>query len=329
MPVKLARQGGALLQHINTSDVFSRPVRQMISHAHIQRISMLSSGRSAGLLSARISILSRSLTNTYATAAKAKESESKVRKVKSRVAKEKQEPESEQETTKPKRGRPKKELVDGKPKELTPKQQEAQNARDKRQEILQLKEKALTLPDLNPVNWGSVARKALAEIAMKEKPELRRGGPSLLNELMERVRVLPEEEIERYKKTALENKDKNEEVMNKWIQSYTPAQIRDANAARHKLHKLEKKRSRLRLINDPRLVSRPAPPYVIFSRIRTEEDPELKNLPFVERSRAIAAQWKELASEEKKAYYQTFEEDKERYQREYKEVYGEKPASKA
>ncbi|PYI35190.1 hypothetical protein BP00DRAFT_412422 [Aspergillus indologenus CBS 114.80] len=330
MPAKLVRQGGVFLQHLNISDAFSRPVRQMISHAHVQRLSMLSRGRFVGPIAARAPLLSRSLTNTYATAAQAKSSEPKaaksipkVRKVQATKTKETAEVKKTKGTGKTQKAT-KKEPKRRQKKALTPEQEEKLSLREKKKQIRECKALCLTPPRLHPTAAFAVARQEAGKLVAKEG--LHEKGIYMIQKIQEHIQNLRSEQAEEYERIAEENKKLNEQIMADWIKSYTPAQIRDANIARRKLVKLTGKRqSRLTLIDDPRLVARPAPPYAHFTRTQYQEDPNLINLPLLERSHRISALWKALSPEERKAYDQAYREDQQRYYREYKEVYGDEP----
>ncbi|RAK82322.1 HMG-box domain-containing protein [Aspergillus fijiensis CBS 313.89] len=337
MPAKLVRQGGVFLQHLNISDAFSRPVRQMISHAHVQRLSMLSRGRFIGPIAARAPVLSRGLTNTYATAAEAKSSEPKaaksipkVRKVQAtesketaKVKKPKAQTGKTKVTKKAAKKATKKERKPREKKPLTPEEEEKLTLREKKKQIKECKALCLTPPQLYPTTVYAVARAEAGKQISKEGLHMK--GIYMINEIQERILSLRAEQTEEYARIAEENKKLNEKIMADWIKSYTPAQIRDANKARRKLTKLTGKRqSRLTLIDDPRLVARPLHPYAHFTKNRFQ-DPHIASLPMSERSPRISAEWKALAPEERKAYDQAYREDKERYLREYREVYGDEP----
>ncbi|OJK00445.1 hypothetical protein ASPACDRAFT_60272 [Aspergillus aculeatus ATCC 16872] len=334
MPAKLVRQGGVFLQHLNISDAFSRPVRQMISHAHVQRLSMLSRGRFVGPIAARAPVLSRRLTNTYATAAQAKSSEPKaaksipkVRKVQATESKgtaKVKKTKAQTGKTRVTKKATKKERKPREKKPLTPEQEEKLTLREKKKQIKECKALCLTPPQLHPTTVYAVARAEAGKQISKENLHMK--GIYMINELQERISSLRSEQSEEYARIAEENKKLNEKIMADWIKTFTPAQIRDANKARRKLVKLTGKRqSKLALIDDPRLVARPLHPYAHFTKTRIHEDPHIASLPMSERSPRLSAEWKALAPEERKAYDQAYQEDKERYLREYREVYGDEP----
>ncbi|PYH81946.1 hypothetical protein BO82DRAFT_354111 [Aspergillus uvarum CBS 121591] len=312
MPAKLVRQGGVFLQHLNISDAFSRPVRQMISHAHVQRLSMLSRGRFVGAIAARAPLLSRGLTNTYATAAQAKASEPKaansipkVRKVQATESKGSAKVKKTNEATGKTKKATKKATKEPKPRQkkaLTPEQEEKLSLREKKKQIKECKALCLTPPRLHPTTAYAVARNEAGKLLAKEGLHMQ--GVYMINELQERIRNLRSEQAEEYERIAEENKKLNEQLMADWIKTYTPAQIRDANIARRRLVKLTGKRqSRLSLIEDPRLVARPLHPYALFTKTQILEDPHLGNLPLAERSQRISALWKALSPEEKKVMF--------------------------
>ncbi|RAL11551.1 HMG-box domain-containing protein [Aspergillus homomorphus CBS 101889] len=324
MSTKLARQGGAFLQHLNVSEAFSRPARQMISQTHIRRLSMFPRGRFAGLLAARAPVLRPSLINTYATAAKtktkttkAKDSEPKPKAAKGAAA---------QGTSKIRKVKVQdKDAVKEEKKKSKPLSEE-QKKKALRKEIRQTKELCLTPPPMLPQTAFGVARKVMSETVQKERRDLR--GIYINLEAIQRARNLTAEEEEGFARTAEENKAKNEEAMAKWIKSYTPTQIRDANKARRRLARLTGKKGTKHTmqLEDPRLVSRPLVPFAQFVKTQMQEDLGLASLPIKDRMRRIAESWKSVTPEEKEVYQQAYNEDKERYIREFKDVYGDEPS---
>lgn len=212
MPAKLVRQGGVFLQHLNISDAFSRPVRQMISHAHVQRLSMLSRGRFIGPIAARAPVLSRGLTNTYATAAEAKSSEPKaaksipkVRKVQATESKETakvKKPKAQTGKTKvtkkaTKKAAKKATKKERKPREkkpLTPEEEEKLTLREKKKQIKECKALCLTPPQLYPTTVYAVARAEAGKQISKEGLHMK--GIYMINEIQERILSLRAEQTE-------------------------------------------------------------------------------------------------------------------------------------
>lgn len=108
--------------------------------------------------------------------------------------------------------------------------------------------------------------------------------------------------------TANDNHAKYSEEHKAWVESHTPEQIRDANIARTRLHKLAKittadgkKRSisslPVRLIKDERRPRKPLTGYLTYSTRRNASG-DFDGVPVVERARKVAEEWKALSSEE-------------------------------
>lgn len=84
--------------------------------------------------------------------------------------------------------------------------------------------------------------------------------------------------------------------MKTWLESHTPAQIRDANQARLQLNRLQKKR--VRPIKDERLVKRPLSAFFIFMKERLASG-DFKHLTGREVTPRISAEWKNMTETEK------------------------------
>ena len=94
-----------------------------------------------------------------------------------------------------------------------------------------------------------------------------------------------------------------------WIESHTPEQIREANAARAMLrrkHKLSGKElktsqhpSHTSKLIDERQPKHPGSPFTVFTKIRFASG-DFKNIRVIEAIKLVANEWKALSADEKK-----------------------------
>lgn len=80
-----------------------------------------------------------------------------------------------------------------------------------------------------------------------------------------------------------------------WLESHTPAQLRNANSARRALRRLGKKYP---LLKDDRLVKQPLSSFFCFRRERVESG-DLKHMSFAEQTDQVKSEWRSLTEAEK------------------------------
>ncbi|KAE8372917.1 hypothetical protein BDV26DRAFT_273128 [Aspergillus bertholletiae] len=317
MPLNLARRGGGILRSLHLSDAFSRPIRITIAQSHVRRISLITRGQTLRPISRVLpsaSVLSQRLLKTDATT-------SDVNGVKTKRTKSTKD---EKETKKPKKTK-KSSATKPKPKpkpkarQLTEKQKEAKKAQELRDQIKDLKIAALEAPKKLP--------ERVTTLAIKEKFQEARNSYSKPQDAFKAAtdlaKTLSQEEREHLAAVAESNKNANATAYNEWIKSYTPLQVKDANLARVKLTRLTKKK--YPPLRDDRLVKRASSSYVIFYLERTGQG-DFKHMAVKDISARVAEEWKGLTESEKEKYDRLHAADRERYFREYREVYGEEPA---
>jgi hypothetical protein len=104
--------------------------------------------------------------------------------------------------------------------------------------------------------------------------------------------------------TASQNKAKNVAAQKKWVQSFEPLRIKQANHARDLLRQEAKKAGKKTLythIKDDRLVKMPATQYSLFLKDRYDSG-DMKGMTVNEASKLIAREWKDLNAAEKKVW---------------------------
>ncbi|RAL00369.1 HMG-box domain-containing protein [Aspergillus ibericus CBS 121593] len=305
MPLNLARCGGGVLQHLQLSNAFSRPVRQAISQSHVRRMSLATLGRfvTPNVRYAPVSVaLSGHLTSGYATAASPKKRTTK------KTAPKSIEKAASKTTKKP---RAKKVLTE----EQKEAKKEAKKASDQKKLVKELKVTALS-PPKRVTNYFTLAMLSKYEEIKKEGNLT---GKDAFKEAAERAKTISEAERKKFVAAAAANKEAYEESLKEWVKSYTPLEIKQANAARRRLAQIQNKK--FFPIHDARLVKRAKIAYLFYAESRHQAG-DLKHMPVPERGVQIAEEWRGLTDAEKQKYVRQQEADVERYQREYKEVYG-------
>ncbi|EXJ85243.1 hypothetical protein A1O3_05918 [Capronia epimyces CBS 606.96] len=135
--------------------------------------------------------------------------------------------------------------------------------------------------------------------------EAKKGGDAKANAVSAsaRYRSLSPEEREQYNHQANLNKEKNIEAYKKWVQTFTPLEIKNANSARKQLAKKAKeagKKTKFQSIKDDRTVKAPQNGYSFFFTDRHLSG-DLKGLPVAESGKLVGREWKALSPSEKKA----------------------------
>ncbi|EPE31573.1 HMG-box [Glarea lozoyensis ATCC 20868] len=193
--------------------------------------------------------------------------------------------------------------------------------RKKATQLIELKALALSAPKPLPhTAW---------QVFLTETNTLK--GPSTLAEQGEKMknagvkfRDLSPAELEFYNHKANEAKSANLVEYKKWVQSFTPDQIRLANNARRMLNKRISKPTRLVLIHDDRIPKRPANANGLFLKDRYASG-DFKGIPMGESMKLVMAEWAALPPAEKKVYEDRRSAESQRYQQEFKTVFNHEP----
>ena len=107
---------------------------------------------------------------------------------------------------------------------------------------------------------------------------------------------------QRANRIAHENQTKNEIAYKKWLESHTPAQIRDANNARNQLRaqaKAEGIKRTYQHIKDDRLVKQPLNAYGFFLKDRVASG-DMTGMRITEIGQLVGKEWKALSAADKK-----------------------------
>ncbi|KAJ5546772.1 hypothetical protein N7494_004357 [Penicillium frequentans] len=285
-----------VLRHLHLGDAMARPSRVTGIQNQLRRLCLSSQPRLTPLVGALSTITSQQ-SHSYATDA----SRPKPKK-----------------STKATAGTRKKSTAPKKKRELTEKQKEAKEKKKQRDHIKQLKETALETP-----------KKLIAaghRLAFQSKFSELRPQHSDIKETFSAastaVKDMTADESERFQNQAEENRAANEASLASWLKQYTPLQIKEANNARRSLARLTGKPARL--IVDDRLVKRPVSAFFWFMSERKASG-DLKYMQTPEVAKQIAQEWNDMTETEKAQYQKMQADDKERYIREHKEVYGMEP----
>ena len=102
-----------------------------------------------------------------------------------------------------------------------------------------------------------------------------------------------------YNHLANENKAKNQANYRKWIESYTPAQIRQANLARISLKRRLKQPRSWPPLRDERQVTGFRSPYIFFFTERRKSG-DYHGIKTTEAARLIATEFRALSADELK-----------------------------
>lgn len=106
-----------------------------------------------------------------------------------------------------------------------------------------------------------------------------------------------------YNHIANQNKAANEVAHQKWIESHTPLEIAEANLARVRLR--SKYQKKFPLLRDERLVPGRKPVYIFFTKERMATG-DFKNVSFLDTTKLIAKEWRDLPDAEKKVRFRFF-----------------------
>lgn len=193
----------------------------------------------------------------------------------------------------------------------------------KKDHLKELKAMALQEPKQKPASPFQIL---LVETIHRELTGTK--GASRIGEIAKAVsqqyKNLSPSELERLNRAANEAAEENKKAYKKWVESYTPMQIREANNARRQL-KAKLVNYNKGQIQDDRAVATPASAYIIFFKERYATG-EFKNMSTTEAAKLVGAEWKALSASSKEKYENMAAEEKQRYARKYKSVYGVEPS---
>jgi len=208
-------------------------------------------------------------------------------------------------------------------KVLTEAQKEKAAEVEAKAQIKDLKAKALLSPPKGKpaTAWNLV----LSELSAADTSSVKISIPEIAKEAAVKYKSLSPEELEHYNHIANQNKAANNIALKQWIESHTPAQIYDANNARHLLKKKTATgHGKYTSITDMRIPKRRRSPLVLFTQSRWASG-DLKGLKIADASPIITREWKALSASERKLFEDQSSADKRRYEQEYKTTFHRDP----
>ncbi|CZT16636.1 uncharacterized protein RCC_02471 [Ramularia collo-cygni] len=132
-------------------------------------------------------------------------------------------------------------------------------------------------------------------------------------------------DIEHYNHIARLKTEAANAAYKRYVESYTPEQIRQANAARKQLNKKNPTKAgkglKYREIQDERIVTRPRNSFILFALSRLPSA-DFKNILAKDRMQLIGKEWNALSADEKAKFEELAKQDKTRYLEEFKNTYG-------
>ncbi|EKG19345.1 High mobility group HMG1/HMG2 [Macrophomina phaseolina MS6] len=327
VPSVAARDAAHLSRQLRTTIARAGSTNNVAAFAHFQRI------RGYATATKTTKKTTKATASTKKPATKktaAKETATKKTATKKPVAKKAATPQKPAATKKrgPKKlsimGRPRMDLTE-REKEILEKRRLRTTEKKKKDEISELKAIALQEPKGKPSTAFQVL---VTEIMQNEVtgsklagPEIRERFTRITKEASEKYKNLSPAETERLNRIANEAAEENRKALQKWIHSYTPLEIKKANNAR-RLLKDKIPGYNKAPIQDDRAVARPTSAFVRFYQDRINSG-DYKNIAIAEAGKLAGQEWKALSASEKQKYQDAFESDRQRYAREYKNIYGE------
>ncbi|PGH33333.1 hypothetical protein GX50_03810 [[Emmonsia] crescens] len=301
MTFVLARRGRVLLRCVNLVEASSTGARAPAYRSTIGFVRNLSASSNAHLFRRTLAIPSK---KAYATAAAKTSGTAASKKSVAKPAKKKA------TSTKTSARKVVKKSIKTKPKvkaapkrkQLTEKQKETLQKKKAREEIVNLKVTALEPPKGLPET---------AYILLQQQHKQFSG-------VSEAYKNLPQAERQRLDEIAESNRAANKATYQEWVNSHTPLQIKEANAARRKLRRLLNKKRGFMEISDDRQPKRPANAYMHF----VKEVSASGEVSTSDRMKKSAELWRGLSASEKEKYQQMALEEKDRYIHQYKSLYG-------
>ncbi|KAK8168698.1 hypothetical protein BKA80DRAFT_64064 [Phyllosticta citrichinensis] len=202
-------------------------------------------------------------------------------------------------------------------KPLTERQKLLKEKAKVRENIAQLKVAALEEPKRLPTNaWAIYLGDFYTNMPQGHGEKV----TEVIKKASTEFKTLPSAELERFQKQAAENSQRNHEVYKKFVNSYTPQQIYEANKARLTLKKklaVYKKNK----LHDDRLVKAPKGSFVYFFM---EKRGSVEGTS-AEKAKQVGQEWRALSAAQKQKYEDIARQDTQRYIKEYKSLYGEEP----
>lgn len=210
-------------------------------------------------------------------------------------------------------------------KPLSEKTLEKAAAKKARDELNELKKKALAEPKKRPYTAWTVY------IAENIKNAVSNGQKRLegVKQLAQFYKDFTPAEREHYNHLANQNQAANETEYKAWVLRHTPQQIRDANFARLALKRKHKMTgSKVVRIEDDRQAKSPKNG-ILFFMMERRESGDFKDIPLIEATKLMASEYKTLSAGEKKKYEDMAAADKTRYYRDFESSYGYKAKAEA
>lgn len=194
-------------------------------------------------------------------------------------------------------------------KPLTEGQKSAATTKAKRTHIQELKKIVLTPPKKLPATAYQVIQAEVAKEGKTTVPIIARTSSEKYKNLIpEELEVIPhtlyspgatDQVIQHYNHVANQNKAINEEAYRKWIESFTPDEVRKAHLARMALTRLGVKGYSTHLIRkDSRQPKRPITSFLQFNVDRLATG-DFKGMSLEDKGRLIGYEWKELDEDKK------------------------------
>ncbi|KAH7403384.1 hypothetical protein BKA64DRAFT_668940 [Cadophora sp. MPI-SDFR-AT-0126] len=213
-----------------------------------------------------------------------------------------------------------------KPKKVLSEAQKLRIENSKRLEKLKaLKEAALEAPKSKPSTAWTVI---LSELAKENA-----GAAAIATTPLaaSKYKSLSAAELESYNQIATQNEADNNATYKKWVESYTPDQIRIANNARRALRLLVTKGAKnikhYRPIKDERQPKRASTPMALFLKDRFDSG-DFKGIKLPDAGRLISKEWEALSASGRQSYVDRAAGDKQRYLKEYKDAFGRESDAK-
>ncbi|PGH15579.1 hypothetical protein AJ79_02361 [Helicocarpus griseus UAMH5409] len=300
MSFALARRGRVLLRCVSLVEGSSPGARVALANTPAYRsigsIRNLSATSSSSLFRRPLPILAK---NTYATAAGQTKTSTTSKSTGKQAKKAAKKPAKKTAKAKPKaKSAPKR-------KQLTEKQKEAKEKKQARENIQNLKAIALDPPKGLPET---------AYILLQQQHKA-------FGSVSEAYKNLDPAERQRLDQIAEQNKAANKTAYQQWVLRHTPLQIKEANAARRRLRKLLNKKRGFMELSDDRQLKRPGNAYMFF----VKEVSARGDVSTSDRMVKSAEMWKGLSAGEKERYQQLALEEKDKYAKEYRALYGKEP----
>ncbi|KAH7330278.1 hypothetical protein BKA65DRAFT_554265 [Rhexocercosporidium sp. MPI-PUGE-AT-0058] len=182
--------------------------------------------------------------------------------------------------------------------------------------------KAVALTDSPKTKPSTTWRVVLAEAV---KPGMK--ASSLARDAASKYKSLSPAELESYNHIAAQNAAENKAMHKKWVESYTPDQIRLANNARRALRLLAKDHKRVKslpAIEDERQPKGRASARAIYCGDRWASG-DFKGISLSDASKLLAKEWDALPSSDRQAYQEREIADKQRYVKEFRAAFKRDP----